>query len=46
MIAEAAHGLENLAQTLFVGDVITNEIGLAHGVSGGGAACRRRDAKR
>jgi hypothetical protein len=31
MIAEVAHGFENLAQPLGVGDVIADEKGVAHG---------------
>lgn len=30
MIAVPAHGLEDFAQTLVVGDVVTNQIGLSH----------------
>jgi hypothetical protein len=30
MIAVSAHGLEDLAETAVVGDVVANEIGLAH----------------
>jgi hypothetical protein len=30
MVAEAAHGLEDFAEALFIADVVTNEVGGAH----------------
>jgi hypothetical protein len=33
VIAESPHRLKDFAKTLIVGDVVTNQVGLAHGYS-------------
>lgn len=36
VVAEAAHEFEDFAEAAVVADVVADEVGLAHGVSGGG----------